>query len=229
MKVMVLGDGLLGNEIVKQTRWDSLSRKKDGFDLRKNSFMYLTSTPHDVIVNCVAYTDTYSNDRDLHWKTNYEGVAQLVTLCNDRGKKLVHISTDYIYANSDNNAREENTVPVHANNWYSYTKLLGDAHVQLKSRDYLIVRCSHKPNPFPYEEAWIDQVGNFDYVDRIASLIIKLVEGGATGVYNVGTELKSIKELSQLTKETRPTFSPLYVPKNVSMDITKMKNFIEKL
>jgi hypothetical protein len=30
MKVLVLGDGLLGNEIIKQTNWDYLSRKKDG-------------------------------------------------------------------------------------------------------------------------------------------------------------------------------------------------------
>ena len=33
MKVLVLGDGLLGSEIVRQTNWDCISRKKDGFDI----------------------------------------------------------------------------------------------------------------------------------------------------------------------------------------------------
>ena len=33
MKVVVLGDGLLGSEIIKQTNWEYISRKKDNFDL----------------------------------------------------------------------------------------------------------------------------------------------------------------------------------------------------
>ena len=32
MKVLVLGDGLLGNEVCKQTGWNYISRKKDGID-----------------------------------------------------------------------------------------------------------------------------------------------------------------------------------------------------
>ena len=33
LRVLVLGDGLLGSEIVKQTNWDCISRKGDGFDI----------------------------------------------------------------------------------------------------------------------------------------------------------------------------------------------------
>jgi dTDP-4-dehydrorhamnose reductase len=32
MKVLVLGDGKLGSEIINQTNWNYISRKKDGFD-----------------------------------------------------------------------------------------------------------------------------------------------------------------------------------------------------
>jgi dTDP-4-dehydrorhamnose reductase len=32
MKVLVLGYGLLGSEIVKQTNWDFISREKDNID-----------------------------------------------------------------------------------------------------------------------------------------------------------------------------------------------------
>ena len=30
MNILVLGDGLLGSEIINQTKWDYMSRKKDG-------------------------------------------------------------------------------------------------------------------------------------------------------------------------------------------------------
>ena len=33
LKVLILGDGLLGSEIKKQTGWDYVSRKKDGIDV----------------------------------------------------------------------------------------------------------------------------------------------------------------------------------------------------
>ena len=35
MKILILGNGLLGSEIQKQTGWDLISRKKDGFDITK--------------------------------------------------------------------------------------------------------------------------------------------------------------------------------------------------
>ena len=32
-KILILGDGLLAKELIKQTGWDYISRKKDGFDI----------------------------------------------------------------------------------------------------------------------------------------------------------------------------------------------------
>ena len=32
MRVLIIGDGLLGSEIIKQTGWDYISRKKDQID-----------------------------------------------------------------------------------------------------------------------------------------------------------------------------------------------------
>ena len=186
MKVLVLGDGLLGSEIVKQTNWDYISRKKDGFDITKNDFNF---DGYDVIINCIAFTNTYSNDKESNWNINYKAVADLVDYCNNFNIKLIHISTDYVYTNS-NAEVSENDIPVHGNNWYSYTKLLADAYVELKSNNYLICKGTHKPNPFPYEKAWVDQWGNFDYVDVISSLIINLVMSNNFGIFNVGTEFK---------------------------------------
>jgi dTDP-4-dehydrorhamnose reductase len=223
MKVLVLGDGLLGSEIIKQTNWDYISRKKDGFDITLNKFNF---NEYDTIINCIAYTNTYSDDKKPNWDINYKAVTDLVDYCNYHKIKLVHISSDYVYTNSIENA-SENDIPVHSNNWYSYTKLLADAYIELKSTNYLICKGTHKPTPFPYEKAWVDQWGNFDYVDIIASLIIDLVISNNFGTFNIGTEFKSMFDLAKLTNiDVKPARKPEYVPNNTSMDISKLKKLI---
>lgn len=225
LKVLVLGDGLLGTELVKQTDWDFISRKSGTLDIDN----VRVSIPKDdyqnpipnVIINCVANTDTYSTDKDAHWKVNVKFVDELIDFCNDYNIKLVHVSTDYVYAGSVNNA-SENDVPVHCNTWYGYTKLISDGLVQLRAHNHLVIRCTHKPYPFPYDGAWIDQVGNFDYVNEIASLIVNLVKKDLNGLYNLGTETKTMYELASKTKVVKKTFTPAHVPKNQSMNLDKL-------
>ena len=227
MKVVVLGDGLLGKEIINQTGWEYYSRKKDNLNINNIVTWSHLLLPYDVVVNCIAYTKTYDDNKQQHWDINYKAVAELVDYCNNHNKKLIHISTDYIYANSFQNADEELTVPAHIETWYGYTKLLGDAYVQLKSKNYLICRESHKPFPFPYKEAWDNVETNGDFVNVIAELIIKLINKDAKGVFNVGTEPKTIYDLA-VSKGFNVTSinSPSNVPMNTTMNLNKLKNFL---
>ena len=166
MKVLILGDGLLATELVNQTSWSYLSRKKDNFDISNiNQFSDLINQ-YDVLVNCIAFTKTYDSNKVESWNVNVKFCEDLINFCNLHDKKLVHISTDYIYAGSVPNASEED-IPVHLNTWYGYTKLVSDALVQLRSQNFLICRLSHKPNPFPYDSAWSDIHTNCDTVDVI--------------------------------------------------------------
>lgn len=219
MNPLILGDGLLGSELIKQTKWDYLSRKSHNFDIK--NFSDFIRDKYDIIINCIANTNTYSEDKDSHWDVNVQFVNELIDYCNNKNIKLVHISTDYVYTGSDVNATE-NTVPVHCNTWYGYTKLVSDAIVQLRSKNYLLIRCTQKPTPFPYENAWIDQIGNFDYVDVISNLIIKSIKKNLSGIYNLGTETKTMFELASRTSNVGKTFSPSNVPKNTSMDVSKL-------
>ena len=228
MKILVLGDGLLGSEIVKQTGWDYISRKKDGFDICIPNYQQFDIHTYNVIINCIANTNTYSENKEEHWSVNYKGVANLVDFCNQFKIKLVHISTDYVYTNSITNA-SENDVPIHGNNWYSYKKLLGDAYVELKSNNYLICRETHKPNPFPYDKAWIDQIGNFDYVDVMSDLIIQLVKNNNTGLFNIGTKTKTIFELASQTNPVKVAFRPSETPGNTTMNLNKLKDALKRI
>jgi dTDP-4-dehydrorhamnose reductase len=227
MKILVLGDGLLGSEIVKQTGCDFISRKATGFNIDNLDIIDIN---YDVIVNCIANTDTYSDDKEGHWNVNYKFVDKLIDFCNDASVKLVQISTDYLYANSNVNAVEDTDVPVHGNNWYSYTKLLADGLIQLKSKDYLLCRTSFKPTPFPYENAWIDQLNNADYVDIIANYIILLINKNSEGVFNVGGEFTTPYSLALITNPNVGKIKrPNDVPMNTTMNINKMKNEFRKM
>jgi dTDP-4-dehydrorhamnose reductase len=222
VKILILGNGLLGSEIQKQTGWDLISRKKDGFDITKpNLYNLLISIQYDVIVNCVANTNSYSQDKTQHWDVNYKGVSYLVDFCNKWNIKLVHISTEFVYANNKEIPTEED-IPHYDNTWYAYTKLLADEYIKLKSNNYLICRELHKPNPFPYPEVW-NVATSGDTVDKISELIIKLINKGASGVFNVGT---GSKYLYNLAPNSIVVPAPNYVPSNTLMDLTKLNKFL---
>ena len=219
---------MLGSELVKQTRWPSISRKKNNIDFTNPGTYTHLLKGYKTVINCIACTDTYSNNKTKHWNVNYKAVADLVLFCNLNQIKVVHISTDHVYANSESKATEE-TVPQHLGTWYGYTKLLGDAHVQMAAHNYLVIRESHKPYPFPYEQTWYNQITNGDYVNVIASLIIKLVNNNASGVYNVGTETKTWFSLTKEEFNTTPNLRPTNAPGDITMDLTKLNNEIKRI
>jgi nucleoside-diphosphate-sugar epimerase len=224
MNCVVLGDGLLGSEIINQTSWSLISRNNNSVDARDFKNWSNLLDEYDTIVNCIAFTKTYENNKKDNWDLNIFFVNELIDYCNHHNKKLIHISTDYLYAGSVPFATEDD-IPIPVNTWYGYSKLVGDAIVQLRSNDYLICRLSHKPNPFPYENAWFDMRTNCDSVDVISDLIIKLVNSNAKGVYNVGTEIKSIYDLAKKTNsEVRAWYRPKQAPEDISMNINKLKN-----
>jgi len=236
VRFLVLGDGLLGTEMVKQTGWRYFSRKKDGIDITKTSSYINLLRKYSHVINCIGYTNTRDDTRDKHFDVNVKGAYYLAEACKGFGKKLIHISTDYVYANSTQVAKETD-VPLPVANWYGQSKVMADAIIESvfpKEEDYLILRGTFKPKPYPYEKAWSNLVGNFDYVDVIASLMIKLIVNDAYGIYNVGTERKSLYTLAQ---QTNPDVIPhddtyeanKYIrPYWTEMDLTKMYNFFRE-
>ena len=135
-KNIILGYGILGKELVKQSGWDYLSRSLNAsFDFKNSDSYKEIISSYDTVINCIANTDTYSQNKEEHWSVNYKSVSDLISICNKNNQKIIHISTDYIYSGSVSSASISD-VPVHNQTWYGYTKLLGDAHVQLKANNY---------------------------------------------------------------------------------------------
>jgi len=229
-KVVILGDGILGKELHNQTGWDYISRRKDGFNALNPNFDFLIEQEHgtifypkyNTIINCIANTDSYSDNQQSHWDINYKFIILLSDFCSKWGIKLIHISTEFVYANN-NSSPTEMDIPIPDNTWYAKTKLLADYYISTMNKNYLICRELHKPNDFAPENVW-DVKTTGDKVNKIAKIIIKLINKKATGIFNVGTSEKSLLDISPDSKLIPP---PKHVPVDTRMDISKLNKFLQ--
>jgi dTDP-4-dehydrorhamnose reductase len=93
------------------------------------------------IINCAAYTavDKQESDVDLSCKINAIGPRNLSIAATEVGAKLVHVSTDYVFAgNGDRPYTEfDKTGPVSV---YGKTKLAGEEFVKEFAKNYFIMR-----------------------------------------------------------------------------------------
>jgi len=224
---VILGDGLLGTAVIGQTGWHYISRSKDGIDLTKTNWQQHIPIGTTEIINLIANTDTYSDNWDSIFDVNYRAVQSLVHFCNKKNIKLVHYSTDYVYIHSKHPAKETFKAKPQKTA-YAISKLLADEYIMKHCNDYLICRGSQKPDPFPYDQGFSDVIGNFDYPDALAEIFVDLIRNGATGLYNIGTEDKSVYELALKTNDNvEPCEAPDHFPKDLRMDLTKMKQFLD--
>ena len=228
MKVVVLGDGLLGTEIVKQTNWDYFSRKKDNLNITNIVTWSHLLLPYDVIVNCIAYTKTYDSNKQLHWDINYKAVSELVDYCNNHNKKLIHISTDEVYGSleldSENKFTEQTLYS--PNSPYSASKAASDHFVNAWRTTYgvptIITNCSNNYGPSQHIEKFIpkviahaledvaipvygtgDNVRDWLYVEDHCHAINLVLKNGKVGQkYNIGggVELSNLELVKKILK-----------------------------
>lgn len=95
----------------------------------------------DVIINCAAHTnvDKCEEQWDLAYQINAIGPRNLSIAATETGAKLVHVSTDYVFAGDGTQPYTEFDAPA-PNSAYGKTKLEGERFVQQFARKYFIVR-----------------------------------------------------------------------------------------
>ncbi|WP_238013326.1 dTDP-4-dehydrorhamnose reductase [Dactylosporangium sp. AC04546] len=85
---------------------------------------------HDVVINAAAWTDVDGAESDEAAATavNGTGVAHLASACAATGARLLHVSTDYVFAGnaSEPYAEDAPTAPLNA---YGRSKLVGEQAV----------------------------------------------------------------------------------------------------
>jgi dTDP-4-dehydrorhamnose reductase len=185
----------------------------------------------DCVVHCAAYTNVPGAevDRVQAIETNIFGTKTITNeFCKPNGVSLVYISTDYVYPGINGNYKETDiTCPI---NFYALTKLAGEAYVRSKD---LIIRTSFKPIEWKYKSAFNDLFTSADYIDIISEKISLLIANNAKGIYNVGTEKKSVYDLAKRrNKDVQPMsrreIAYVNLPIDTSMNVDKYIDFALK-
>ena len=234
MKVLVIGsDGQLGLELQKiSNSFDSLSwtfstiKTLDLLRLKTiNSF--LSNINPTVIVNCAAYTnvDKAETEPKLADLINHKAVDIISKWTSDYNKKLVHISTDYVFDGLSNIPLSENskTKPV---NEYGSSKLKGESACLKNDPNSLVIRTSWLYSSFGKNFVKImidlmkknksvkvvnDQIGSPTYAYDLAKVILKIIINykNESGLFHYSNEgeiswfefARSIRELYKLDCE----------------------------
>lgn len=104
----------------------------------------------DIVINCAAYTDVERAEEDeaAARRINRDGVATLAEVCNSRGIKLIHISTDFVFGgDSERNVPYTEEVAAAPINAYGRTKAEGESEA-LRCRGAVVVRTSWLYSPW---------------------------------------------------------------------------------
>ena len=159
MKILITGaKGQLGNELTAilgaqhseigaiDTQYENcevIPADVDTLDITNtdNVISFLEKTQPDIVINCAAMTDVdgCETNFELAMKVNALGPLNLAKACNKIGAKLVHISTDYVFAGNGSHPYCEWDICA-PNSIYGKSKFLGEQYVREQTSRYFIVR-----------------------------------------------------------------------------------------
>jgi len=131
----------------------------------------LGETDFDVLVNAAAFTnvDLCETQRDQAFRINAEAPDLLAKICADKGAKLIHFSTDYVF---DGEKRAPYTDEDEANpiSVYGESKLAGEKNVLAAQNRHLVVRVSwvFGPDRPSFIDGMIKRAQENETVDAIA-------------------------------------------------------------
>lgn len=219
--VVVGGTGLLGSELKKID--DSIFCTGSNHDIYSFTRLdaYLDFINPDIIINCAAVLSFHvDNHPQKAININVIGAANLAKYCIGLKKRLVFISSDYVYPGKNGNYRETDEILPY--NKYAWTKVAGEATTQMVP-DHLIIRTSFGASKFPYPVAYDNLFTSRDYVDVIAPMILDVATSSLQGIINIGTDRKSIAEFAHW-RNVVPN-SQIPEQKDFSFNLDKYKNY----
>lgn len=219
VRIAVLGGGgLLAKHLHKCDPNIRLFTKEEVDITNPRSFRLLDL--YDIIIHTAALIDnTKVNDNRVNFiDTNIVGTSNISNYCIHYDKRLVYISTDYVYDGTGNHSEED---PVKPYNLYAWSKLGGECSVRFV-KNHLIVRTSFGKDEFPYEYGYDNLYTSKDYVDVISPLIMEVSKNNdIQGVINVGTERKSTYDYA-IKRNPNVKVNSLEQQKDFSLNTNKL-------
>ena len=198
--------------------------------------------------NCKRYFEEHKNDFDYvihsgglsspmvrHKKyptdsiqKNIIGTANVAVICEKYNKKMIYISTNYVYPGIEGNYTEESELKPFNN--YGWSKLGGECVVHHYD-NALILRVCMNAVPFPHERAFTDVISSHMYADEAAEVTLKLLD--EVGIINVGGKAQAVYDFvvehePNVGKISVNEVTDVEVNTNSSMNIDKMKKLIKE-
>ena len=210
MKVLVTGArGQLGPDVVQELERQGILAV--GVDMEEMDItdadavdLVVKDSGADAVIHCAAYTavDAAQENASLCQRVNRDGTKNIAMACRKYGKKMLYISTDYIFDGEGEKpwGPEDHANPV---NVYGRTKYEGELAVRETLEAYFIVRVSwvfglHGKNfvktmlRLSGERECLhvvdDQFGSPTYTRDLAVLLAAMVQTDKYGVYHATNE-----------------------------------------
>lgn len=149
MRYLIFGpNGQLGNDIRKvlasqSIGYNCVTRSQvdvTDYDAVENT---IQSSDADVVMNLTAYHNVELCEEfpELANQVNGLAVKNMAKACKTFKKRLIHVSSDYVFSGAKNKPYVETdcTGPL---NSYGISKMLGEMYIKLELEDYLVIRTS---------------------------------------------------------------------------------------
>lgn len=262
-KILVTGaNGQLGTEINDLAvaypgyEWIFCTRAQMPLDNEKACIDFLAAAKPQFVVNCAAYTAVdkaeLPEEKESLFAINATTVKEIAAFCKEKDIRLIHISTDYVFAGTGSVPYKETDVtdPV---NIYGASKLAGEQYITAVNNDAVIIRTAWVYSRYgknfvktmlrlmqekPAISVVNDQIGTPTYAADLAQAIVTIINTPEwhPGIYHFSNEgiiswfdfALAIKALSHsnCTVNPIPTTSfptPAKRPAYSVLDKTKIK------
>lgn len=176
MKMVIIGaGGRLGAALVREYRdkFEVTGFNHAQLDLANldQAREKLRGANFDVVINAAAFTnvDLCETERDRAFLINAEAPGVVAEICRDKGAKLIHVSTDYVFDGEKRApyTEEDKASPISV---YGESKLIGEKNVLAADNRHLVVRVSwvFGPDRPSFVDAMIKRALESDKVDAVA-------------------------------------------------------------
>ena len=217
------GSGTLGTELRKLSN-DSLqfySPSSSEFNILNQEQIEkrFRKIDFDLVIHCAALTNVTEIEKNpiKAIEVNIIGTINILRECISHNKKMIFISTDYVFDGKKGNYSIDD--PINPLSKYAKTKAAAELAVRTYNNS-LVIRTSFYGHDFPYEKAFTDQWTSKDYVDLIAPKILNAIKSDKIGIVHIGSSRRSVYEIAL---ERRDDVKPIIlndidfkIPKDVS-------------
>lgn len=216
-KIIGIGvSGLVGSRIVEllSDKYEFINLSYEtGIDISKKETLEIIKNykEADYVLHLAAKADVDGCEEDkalgeegAAWKINVLGTQNVADYCRDLGKKIIYISTDFVFDGeipaSEKYSEEDIPNPV---NWYAKTKYEGERVIEKSGATFTIARIA-----YPYRSIYeikkdffrailsnleagkeikgvTDHIFTPTFIDDIAFGIDALIKNDAKGIYHV--------------------------------------------